>query len=88
MNEIEQLRKEIIKLEFQHKKDIVEWEKRRKREMEESQAVTDQIKRLQARTQAQLDHITKLTGIAFEYFEDIDETFDKVSKAAARKRKS
>jgi uncharacterized protein (DUF3084 family) len=79
MDEIEQLKKDILKLEFQHKKDLAENQK----QLAESEK---RFNERAAKIQAQLNHITKLAGIAFENFEEIDSTFTKVSKPTARKK--
>ena len=86
MNEIEQLKKDILKLEFQHKKDRAESEKQFNERNAEIQAKLDDTNKQLNHITKRLNHITKLTGISFENFADIDSTFAKVSKATARKK--
>ncbi len=64
---MEDIKKQLLQLEFQHKKDIVEAEKRFNER-------TDRI-------QAQLDHITKLAGISFEKFAEIDARIENAANA-------
>ena len=65
MEDEAEIRRQILQLEFQHKKDISESRKLQ----ETTEKRLDYISKLQVRTQKQLDHITKLTGIAFDELE-------------------
>ena len=64
----EELQRQILQLEFQHKKEIA------------------QIRELQAHTQRQLDHITKLTGIAFEDLAFNDQKITEAGEILTRKK--
>lgn len=74
-NEIDELKRAILQLEFQHKKEVAE------------------IRELQTKnqlqlnhTQSQLDHITKLTGIAFESLAFTDEKLTDAGEILSRKK--
>ena len=71
--ETAEIKQQIMKLEFQHKKDIVESEKRFNERSEKIQAKLDEIAERQNRTQNHLDHITKLVGVSFEELDQMDE---------------
>ncbi len=66
-NETE-LRRQILQLEFQHKKEIAE------------------IREIQAKTQQQLDHITQLTGFAFEELEFNNQKMREAGEILTRKK--
>ncbi len=66
-NETE-LRRQILQLEFQHKKEIAE------------------IREIQARTQRQLDHITQLTGFAFEELESGKQKMKEAGEILSRQK--
>ncbi len=71
---MEDLKQELMKLEFQHKKDIAEADKRFNERFDKMQEVNQQM-------QAHLNHITKLAGISFEKFEDIESRIENASVA-------
>ena len=80
MEDEAEIRRQILQLEFQHKKDMVE--------MRESQ------EKLQARIDQRLDyvgrhleHISQLTGYAFEEIRDIDDRLVSASNSLASKKK-
>ncbi len=69
-----EMRKQILQMEFQHKKDIAEMRETQAR----ISASQDRISASQDRTQKHLEYITQLTGIAFE---DLDFQSQKMSDA-------
>ncbi|MBK8812936.1 MAG: hypothetical protein IPN69_19705 [Acidobacteria bacterium] len=77
--ECAELRRQILKLEFQNKKDIFSFRK-------ESDERWLRFEKISDRTQRHLDHLSQLTGIAFDTFEDLDDRLDAESKPLARKR--
>ena len=70
-----EIRRQILQLEFQHKKDIAEINK-----------VLDRVTRRQDRNQKQLDHITKLTGIAFEDLESHKQKMQDAGEILSRQK--
>ena len=68
-----EIKKQILQLEFQHKKDIAEFDRRsqiraeeRERRTEERERIWKEIEKQSERTEKHLRHLSKLTGIAFE----------------------
>lgn len=91
---MEELKQELLKLEFQHKKDIAEAEQRFNKRfermqvlVEETKVIQKQTQEIQKQTQAHLNHITKLTGISFEKFADIESRIEKAATALKPKAK-
>lgn len=85
---MENIEQELMKLEFRHKKDIVEAEQRFNEWFDRTQAGFDEIRDIQKQTQAlqtqmqaHLNHITKLTGISFENFADIESRIENAGNA-------
>lgn len=75
-----ELRKQILQLEFQHKKDIREFEKH-------SQVQTEKYDREWERTKKHLRHLSQLAGIAFERLEELDERLESASISLSHKGK-
>ena len=69
---MEEIRQELMKLEFQHKKDIAEAEGRFNQRFDRIQIQLEETQIIQKQTQAHLSHITKLVGISFEKFADVE----------------
>lgn len=69
-----EMRKQILQMEFQHKKDISEM----RESHQKNEDTIERILRSQERTQKHLEYITQLTGIAFE---DLDFQSQKISDA-------
>ncbi len=84
---MEDIKEELMKLEFRHKKDIVEAERRFNEQFERTRLEFGEIRAIQKQTQMQLDHITKLTGISFEKFADIESRIEKAANALKSKAK-
>ncbi len=84
---MEDIKEELMKLEFRHKKDIVEAERRFNEQFERTRLEFEEIRAIQKQTQMQLDHITKLTGISFEKFTDIESRIEKAATALKPKAK-
>lgn len=82
MEDEAEIKQQILQLEFQHKKEMVEIRKLQ----ETTEKRLDYISRLQDRTQKQLDHITKLTGIAFDEFEFYDQKMQDAGEILSRKK--
>ncbi len=72
--ETEEIKQSIMKLEFQHKKDNAEADRRFNERFDRMQIQLDQ-------TQAHLNHLTKLAGISFEKFADIESRMEKAGDA-------
>jgi uncharacterized membrane protein YgaE (UPF0421/DUF939 family) len=81
-----ELRRQILKLEFQNKKDSVESRKLHEAFQRESEQRWHRFEQLREQTQRHLNHLSQLTGIAFDTFEDYEERLDTASKPLARKR--
>jgi uncharacterized protein (DUF1919 family) len=71
--EMTEIKSQILKLEFQHKKDIKEAEKR-------FDDRNDKIQR-------QLDYITKLAGVTYQELDLLDEKLVRSGQVAASPRK-
>ena len=69
MEDETEIRRQILQLEFQHKKDMAEMREQHTKTIAEIDKTLDRVTRRQDRNQKQLDHITKLTGITFEDLE-------------------
>lgn len=78
--ETAELKHQIMKLEFQHKKDIIEAEKEFKRSQQAFNERSDKIQR-------QLDYITRLAGITYEELDLLDEKITKGGEILASPRK-
>lgn len=85
---MEDIKQELMNLEFRHKKDIVAAEQRFNERFErmqvilkETQIQIDETQTIQKQTQLHLNHITKLTGISFEKFADIESRIEKAANA-------
>ena len=85
---MEDIKKEIMKLEFQHKKDIVEADRRFNERFDRIQAQIEEIHNIEKRTQARLEHITKLTGITFDTFANIESRIENAANALQPQAKS
>ncbi len=77
--ECAELRRQILKLEFQNKKDTVAFRT-------ESNERWQRFERLREQTQRHLNHLSQLTGLTFEIADDIDDRLDAASKPLVRKR--
>ena len=84
---MEEIRQELMKLEFQHKKDIAEAEQLFNNRFDRIQIQLEEAI-IQKQTQAHLNHITKLTGISFEKFADIESRIEKAADALQPQIKS
>lgn len=73
-----EIKKQILQLEFQHKKDIREFEK-------QSQSQTEKYDREWERTKKHLRHLSQLAGITFEQLEELDERLESASVSLSRK---
>ncbi len=71
--ECDELRRQILQLEFQHKKDSVEAEKQ----------FTDRYEK----TQRQLDYITRLVGITYEELDLLDDKIIESGSILTKPRK-
>ena len=78
---MEDLRQEIMKLEFQHKKDIAEADRRFDERFDRMQILVEETKVLQKQTQVHLNHLTKLIGVSFEKFADIESRIENAANA-------
>ena len=85
---MEEIRQELMKLEFQHKKDIAEAEHRFNERFDRIQIQLEETQIIQKQTQTHLNHITKLTGISFEKFADIESRIEKAADALQPQIKS
>jgi hypothetical protein len=71
--EMSEMKSQILKLEFQHKKDIMEAEKR----------FNERDEKIQRR----LDYVAKLAGITYEELDLLDEKIIRSGQVAASPRK-
>ncbi len=78
---MEDIEQELMKLEFRHKKDIAEAEQRSNEEFERMRVHLEEMRIIQKQTQLHLNHITKLTGISFEKFADIESRIENAANA-------
>ena len=78
--EMTEMKSQILKLEFQHKKDIKEAEKYIKEAEKRFDDRNDKIQR-------QLDYITKLAGITYQELDLLDEKLVRTGQVAASPRK-
>ena len=82
-----ELRKQILQLEFQQKKDIHEFEKRSKVKAEEDERRRKESDKEWERTKKHLRHLSQLAGITFERLEELDERLESASVSLSRKDK-
>ncbi len=71
--ETEEIRRQIMQFEFQHKKDVADAEK--------------QFKARADRMQRQLDHLIKLVGITYDELDQIDSTLTATGVVLTRPRR-
>lgn len=81
-----EIRRQILQLEFQHKKDMAEMRDLNRIFFAETNKILDKIARRQNHTQRQLDHITKLTGIAFEDLESHNQKMQGAGEILSRQK--
>lgn len=72
-NETEEIKRQIMQLEFQHKKDVVE--------------VDHRFEKNHSRTQHQIDHLIKLMGLTYDELDQIDATLTETGVVLSRPRK-
>jgi len=71
--ETEEIRRQIMKLEFQHKKDIVEANR-------EAAKADKRFNERQDNMQKHLDYITRLAGVTYEELDLLDEKLQKTGR--------
>lgn len=76
MDELTELKKQILRLEFQHKKDNEEIRENLKQTSKNLNHISKHLK-----------HLSTLAGIAFERLDDLDDRLDNAAKSLARKKK-
>ncbi len=86
MEDEAEIRRQILQLEFQHKKDMVEMRETQEKAIAEIHQTLDQIAKLQKHTQKHLNHITKLTGIAFEDLESHNQKMQGAGEILSRQK--
>ena len=79
-NETEEIKRQIMQLEFQHKKDIVEADRRFDTRMAKLEAASN-------RNQGQIDHLIKLVGFTYNELDSIDATLTETGVVLSRPRK-
>ncbi len=79
-NETEEIKRQIMQLEFQHKKDIVEADRRFDARMAKLEAASN-------RNQGQIDHLIKLVGFTYNELDSIDATLTETGVVLSRPRK-
>ena len=82
-----EIKKQILQLEFQHKKDIVEFSKESDERWKKIDKQSEQTARHLEQLSAHANHLSKLTGIAFEDFDELDGRLESASVSLSRKRK-
>ncbi|MDQ3636367.1 MAG: hypothetical protein M3405_17965 [Acidobacteriota bacterium] len=80
-DETAEIKKQILELEFQHKKDIIEAEKRSNEWAERMEKSLVQMEKSLVQMRDNLHHINKLAGITFEKFDDIESRLKGASDA-------
>lgn len=86
MEDETEIRKQILQLEFQHKKDMAEMRQLNRIFFAETNKILDKIARRQNHTQNHLDHITKLAGVTFEELEFQDQKMQDAGEILSRKK--
>ncbi len=76
--ECSELRRQILKLEFQHKKDVLHSKR-------ESDASWRRFEAIREQTQKHLNHLSQLTGMSFETLYDIDDRLAEAAKPLSKK---
>ncbi len=76
-----EIKKQILQLEFQHKKDIVETDKRFNDRAERLEKSLLQLEKSLLQMRDNLNHINKLAGITFEKFDDFESRLKGASDA-------
>ena len=71
--ETEKIRQQIMQLEFQHKKDVVETDR--------------DFKERDARIQRQFDHLIKVVGITYEELDNLDYKLQETGRYLIQPRK-
>lgn len=84
--ECAELRRQILKLEFESKKDAVEARRAHEKFVRESEIRWQRYTELREQTRLHLNHLSNLTGLAFDDIFEIDARLDAASKHLARKR--
>ncbi len=89
-----EIKKQILQLEFQNKKDIREFEKRSKnvaeedaRKWKEHEQWRKELEKDFKFLSAHAKHLSKLAGITFEEFGELDERLESASVSLSRKSK-
>ena len=71
-DETNKLRRDILQLEFQHKKDVADFEKRFQVNLDSIQSSLDH-------TGKHLRHLSQLVGITFEKLDNLDDRLESAS---------
>ena len=71
--ETREIKQRIMQLEFQHKKDVIEGDKR--------------FKERDAQIQRQLDHLIKIVGITYEELDNLDYKIQETGRYLIQPRK-
>jgi hypothetical protein len=78
--ETEEIKRQMMQFEFQHKKDIADTERR----FEDRQQAMESK---QDRSQKQIDHLVKLMGLSYEALDELDATVAEAGVILTRPRK-
>ena len=79
-NETEEIKRQIMQFEFQHKKDIAEAERR-------FEVWSKAMEAKQDNSQKQIDHLIKLVGLTYDELDEIDATLTETGVVLSRPRK-
>ena len=86
-SETEKIRQQIMQLEFQHKKDIVESDRRFDQRMTRLEAAAANSQKRIEFNQKQIDHLIKLVGFTYDELDSIDATLTETGVVLSRPRK-
>ena len=78
--ETEEIRRQMMQFEFQHKKDIAEADRR-------FEAWQKAMTTKQDHSQRQIDHLVKLVGLTYDELDEIDATLTETGIVLTRPRK-
>ena len=87
MEDEAEIRRQILQLEFQHKKDMAEMRETQKKDMAEIRKLEAKIDQRLDYVGRHLEHISQLTGYAFEEIRDVDDRLVSASNSLASKKK-
>jgi proline dehydrogenase len=85
--ETEEIKRQMMQFEFQHKKDIAEADRRFEANYDRTQKQIDHLIARSDQTQKQIDHLVKLIGLTYDELDEIDATLTETGIILTRPRK-